>query len=109
MVVVLSAQLTFFIVLPILEISCCGTYHFRILYVFSLVTEIFQCKNTISRTIQNGHVEGTAPQFTVRCHRGFQLIGDAQVTCTSNTTSTCVPKCLRKLSCKCSLIALATL
>ncbi|XP_065189168.1 P-selectin-like isoform X2 [Sycon ciliatum] len=57
--------------------------------------QIFQCKNTISRTIQNGHVEGTAPQFTVRCHRGFQLIGDAQVTCTSNTTSTCVPKCLQ--------------
>eukprot|EP00117_Sycon_ciliatum_P010551 scpid84301/ scgid5140/ Sushi, von Willebrand factor type A, EGF and pentraxin domain-containing protein 1 len=55
---------------------------------------LFYC-NIMSTTVLNGQVEGRAPQFTVSCHSGFKLVGDAQVTCTSNTTSTCVPKCLQ--------------
>eukprot|EP00117_Sycon_ciliatum_P000745 scpid84864/ scgid6692/ CUB and sushi domain-containing protein 1; CUB and sushi multiple domains protein 1 len=56
-------------------------------------SQMFYC--ALSTVIQNGTVSGSSPLFTVSCERGFKLVGDAQVICTSNTTTTCVPQCLQ--------------
>ncbi|XP_065188927.1 sushi, von Willebrand factor type A, EGF and pentraxin domain-containing protein 1-like isoform X2 [Sycon ciliatum] len=43
--------------------------------------------------INNGRTNGAGPRYQVTCSSGFELVGNASVTCTSNMATTNLPTC----------------
>ena len=66
-------------------------YVFPVAYLSALAA--YKCPPP---TLQNGLLVGQGPLYTSTCNPGFELVGQSNVTCLSDSTATDLPSCKRK-------------